>query len=358
MDLERLSKINRIRIPDDRNIQGLCMNRNERVKSWDKNIIQNIFNSINDNEWNLYHSLELTYTKLEKHFNLSKDNMLILNGAEDGILKCFHIFVKENSNVAILDPTYAMYYIFSDVFKSNLFKISYKLNKNVAKLDKEYLFSILPKMDIIFLANPNHILDNLNKEDIIKICTIAQKHNTIVVLDEVAAGFGVFRSKELISEFDNLLVINSFSKEYGLPSIRCGVLMGSQKLISACSAIRFSYEISLFSKKAIEYLVDNYEIVKEYNQKVIQGREYFLKELDKLGITYNSDNSICVNVYFDDINKKNLIVDKLKDKNIYVKNYSEKSFNGKYVNFITVSMAPIEIINNFIEELKFILNTI
>ena len=67
--------------------------------------------------------------------------------------------------------------------------------------------------------------------------------------------------------------------------------------------------------------------------------------MDKLGITYNSDNSICVNVYFDDIDKKNLIVDKLKDKNIYVKNYSKKSFNGKYVNFITVSIPPREFQN-------------
>ena len=321
MDLSNLYDITRIRIPENRDIiNGLCMNRNEKVVPWDKKIIKEIYDSINDNEWNLYHSLESTYNKLEKHFNIPKDNMLLLNGAEDGILKCFHAFIKENSNVGILDPTYAMYYVFSKVFKNNLFKISYKLNKNNVKLDKEYLFSILPKLDIIFLANPNHMLDNLEKEDIIKICKIAKENNTIVVIDEVAAGFGVYRSKELISDFDNLLVINSFSKEYGLPSIRSGVLMGSEKLIKICSAIRFSYEISLFSKKAIEYFVDNYEIVEKYNESVVEGRKYFLDELDKMNIKYNSDNSICVNVYFEDVDLKNYIVDKLREeKNLYKK---------------------------------------
>ena len=356
MDIEKLAKTTRVRIPENRDINnGICMNRNERVVSWDKNIIKEIYNSINDNEWNLYHSLESTYNKLENHFNISKDNMLLLNGAEDGILKCFHVFVKEGSNVGILDPTYAMYYVFSEVFKNNLFKISYNLDQHEVKLDKEYLFSLLPKLDIIFLANPNHMLDNLKKEDIIKICTIAQENNTIVVIDEVASGFGAYRSKELISEFNNLLVINSFSKEYGLPSIRSGVLMGSEKLIKICSAIRFSYEISLFSKKAIEYLIDNYEIVKNYNKSVVEGREYFLKELDKMNIKYNSDNSICVNIYFDNIELKNYLANKLTEEQIYVKNYSDKAFEGKYVNFLTITMAPIEIMNKILEKMKYFL---
>ena len=54
-------------------------------------------------------------------------------------------------------------------------------------------------LDIIFLANPNHFLDNLTEENISQICDIGKKNNVIIVIDEVAGGFGVFRAKELIN---------------------------------------------------------------------------------------------------------------------------------------------------------------
>lgn len=350
MDFNNLKTIDRVRIPESRNIQeGLCMNRNERVEAWDQTTIQAVLNTIHPKQWNLYHSLESTYNKLSRFYNVDVENMLLLNGAEDGILKCFHVFIKEGSNVGILDPTYAMYYIFSKSFKCNLHKISYSVNKHNIKLDKEHLLSILPSLDIIFLANPNHILDNLTKEDIVKICNEAKKTNTIVVIDEVAAGFGVYRSRELIHEHDNLLVINSFSKEFGLPSIRSGILFGNKTLIKACCAIRFSYEISLFSKKFIEYIIDNYKIVSEYNQKVIKGREYFLRVLDENLINYNSDNSICVNIYIDDLNKKKFIYEKLLENKVYIKNYTDTSFSGKFKHFFTVTMAPIDTMKCFLD---------
>ena len=84
------------------------------------------------------------------------------------------------------------------------------------KLQKEKIIADLPNLDILFLANPNHFLDNLTKEDISQICEIGKQNNVIIVIDEVAGGFGIFRAKELVNKYDNLLVIIVFDEVFNI----------------------------------------------------------------------------------------------------------------------------------------------
>lgn len=353
MDIENLASIDRIRVPETRDyINGYLMNRNERVVPWPKEIIDDVLKTIHPNEWNMYHYVQSLYPKWAKYANIEENQVLVLNGAEDGINRCFQVFVKEGTHVGYLFPTYAMYYVYSDAFKAIHHKFEYDVNKDDIKLQKQKILDDMPNLDIIFLANPNHFLDNLTKEEIEKICEEGKKHNVIVVIDEVAGGFGVFRAKELINKYDNLLIINSYSKEFGLPSIRTGVLMGNKKLIKACATLRISYEISMFSQKFAEYLLDNIEVKEKYCNQVVEGREYCIEELEKLGVKCNSDNAVYFNPYFENIKQKEYVIQKLQEKKIYVKNYRNDMYNGKFEHFITVAGAPKKVMEHFMKEFK------
>jgi histidinol-phosphate aminotransferase len=353
MDLKHLSTIDRIRIPETRDYKnGYLMNRNERVVPWPKETIENVLKTIHPNEWNMYHNVKSLYKKIARYNNLDEDEILVVNGAEDGINRCYQVFVKEGTNVGYLYPTYAMYYVYTDAYKANGYKIGYNVNKHEVKLDKDYLYEILPKLDIIFLANPNHFLDNLKQEDIEKICEIGLQNNVIVVLDEVAGGFGVYRAKELINKYSNLLVINSFSKEYGLPTIRVGYLIGNKKLIKACAALRISYEISMFSQKFAEYVLDHINEKEKYCDEVVEGREFCVKELEKIGVKCNNDNAVYFNPYFENIKQKEYVIQRLIDEKIYVKNYRNDMYNGKFEHFITVAGAPKYVMVHFLKHFK------
>lgn len=351
MDLENLISIDRIRIPETRDFKnGFLMNRNERVVPWPKEIIDEVLKTIHPNEWNMYHYVKTLYTKWANYANISEDQVLVLNGAEDGINRCYQVFVREGTHVGYLYPTYAMYYVYTDAFKGIHHRYEYDIDKHDVKLQKEKIIDDLPNLDIIFLANPNHFLDNLTEENISQICDIGKKNNVIVVIDEVAGGFGVFRAKELINKHDNLLIINSYSKEFGLPTLRTGVLMGNKRLIKACATLRISYEISMFSQKFAEYLLDNIEIKEDYCQQVVEGREYCIKELAKIGVKCNSDNAVYFNPYFENIKQKEYVIQKLQEKKIYVKNYRNNMYNGKFEHFITVAGAPINVMKHFMKE--------
>jgi histidinol-phosphate aminotransferase len=353
MDIEHLSNIDRIRIPETRDYKnGYLMNRNERVVPWPEETIKEVLKTIDPKEWNMYHYIQTLYKKWAKYANIDENQVCIINGAEDGIVRCFQMFVKEGTHVGYLFPTYAMYYVFTDAYKAIPHKYEYDVNKHDIKLQKQKILDDLPNLDIIFLANPNHFLDNLTKEDIEQICEVGKKNNVIVVIDEVAGGFGVYRAKELINKYDNLLVINSFSKEFGLPTIRTGALMGNKKLIKAACTLRLSYEISMFSQKFAEYVLDHIDIKENYCKQVEEGRDYCISELEKIGVKCNNDNAVYFNPYFENIKQKEYVIQRLMDEKIYVKNYRNDMYNGKFEHFITVAGAPKYVMEHFLKHFK------
>jgi histidinol-phosphate aminotransferase len=354
MDIEHLSKIDRIRIPESRDfVNGFLMNRNERVVPWPKEVIDEVMKTIHPNEWNMYHYVQSLYKKWANYADIDEDEICIINGAEDGIMRCYQMFVKEGTHVGYLFPTYAMYYVYTDAFKGVHHRYEYDVNKHDLKLQKQKILDDLPNLDLLTLANPNHFLDNLTQEDIEEICTKAKENNVIVVIDEVAGGFGVYRAKNLINKYDNLIVINSFSKEFGLPTIRTGALMGCKKLMKAARTLRLSYEISMFSQKFAEYILDNIHLKEDYCQQVVEGREYCIEELKKIGVECNSDNAVYFNPYFENIKQKNYVIQKLQDVDkIYVKNYKHKMYNGKFEHFITVAGAPKKVMEHFVARFK------
>ena len=92
---------------------------------------------------------------------VSEDEILISSGIDGSIKSIFEIFTKKDDKIAVLHPTYAMYEVYSNLFKTKLFKINY----NKFKLNKKKLFSLIKNSEIkiIFIPNPNQpIEDNLS----------------------------------------------------------------------------------------------------------------------------------------------------------------------------------------------------
>ena len=88
----------------------------------------------------------------------------------------------------------------------------------------------------------------------------------------------------LIKEFDNVVVLRTFSKAFGMPSIRVGYTICSQKLMSILSKPRLAHELSSLSIAIAEYLIENYHLVKNNCNKIIEFREFLKNELQNLGL--------------------------------------------------------------------------
>ena len=327
-----LEDIKRIRIPEGRNLEsGLRLDRNERVDGWSDNILSKIFSEKPDYFLSVYPDLSGLYEKLAKFNSVKEEEILVTSGIDGGIKTLFEIMTEPGDLVGVVSPTYAMYMVYSKLFQTRLTYITYNsdLSFNFDSLD-EFLAK---KPTMFFLPNPNQPIESAF--DLKLLEALAQKMldaNCLFIIDEAYYLFGCDTGISLINKYENVVVARTFSKGFGVPSIRLGYLISNKSNMDIFSKTRFAHESNSVSNAVAEYLLDNYDIVEEYNSEVIQARDYTQKDLLKKGI--NMGNRDRAQKYVDHL-KKNLI-------------YVKGPWGAPWDNYITITIGPKHLMEKFL----------
>ena len=303
------ASIIRTRIAEDRNLsKGLRLNRNERVLNFSKSLLSNIFKKVKGYDLAKYPDQELIYKHLETYLKLKEENFYITQGIDGAIKNIFEIFTKANDKILCLYPTYAMYEVYSKIYKTKFKTITY--DPKTFKLKINNLISEIKKgPKILFLPNPNQpIEDNLSYQQLDKICLLCQKKKVTLVIDEAYYMFGSSTAQKLIFKYHNLIILRTFSKSFGLPSVRLGYIISSKKIIHILKTFRLSYETNFLTDTVAIYFLKRQKLIKNYISQVKLGRDYLSKKIKKLGfdvigkksnfllINFKNEN-ICKNVY-------------------------------------------------------------
>ena len=338
----------RVRIAENRDLdKGIRLNRNERVENFDKKIYLKIFKSLKKYDLGKYPDQSEIYDTLSAYLKVSEDEILISSGIDGSIKSIFEIFTKKDDKIAVLHPTYAMYEVYSNLFKTKLFKINY----NNFKLNKKKLFSLIKNSEkkIIFIPNPNQpIEDNLSLKEIENICKVCKKKKVLVVIDEAYYMFGAPTAIKLRKKFENILILRTFSKSFGVPSIRFGYVIGNKKLIKILNSYRLTYESNLFSDLVVKYFIQNNSIVTNYIQKVKKGRDFLKNRLIKLKLDVYGKNSNYLLIDF----KNKIILEKILKKFSQKKIYVKSNYSGELKNCILLTCGPIYIMNKILKIIK------
>lgn len=336
--IKSLKNINRVKINDYRNYDnGIFLNRAERVEPIKQDIIDDIFKKSHSfNNLGYYYDTNTLYVKYSKYLNINENELLITNGAEEAIRYIFNILLNKNDKIMFPIPTYGMYHVYNKIYQTKSILLEY----NNFKINKDKLYSNLSNIKVLFLPNPSHIEDILNKEEIIKISKILLKNDGYLIIDETYYGFGSDSMIELINSIENIFIIRSFSKTFGLPSIRVGCLISNIKNMELISNYRAAYEISYPSLKIAEYFLDNIDIVNNYIQECIEGRQYLISKFKKNNITYNGESNYLVNIKVENEEICNKICGSLEENYIYVRNCNI---------YISITIGPIRYMIKFFD---------
>ena len=180
--------------------------------------------------------------KLSKHYNLPGNYFSIGNGAADIIFKIAQVLKPKSA--LLLAPTFSEYEFSLKTVNCNINYYNLTENNNF-KILNDYLDFLTDKIDIIYICNPNNPTGVLTKKELLtKILKKCKDNNIIVILDEC---FNEFvennKSYSMIDElknFDNLIILNAFTKMYAIPGVRLGYCISSNlNIISkiACSGV-------------------------------------------------------------------------------------------------------------------------
>ena len=197
--------------------------------------------------------------ELAKLKGVTSKEIFLSNGSTEAIDMCYRIFCQPKvDNVVAIEPTCELYKRFARLndieYRSVLLNEYFQLNAS------ELLRACNKQTKLIWLCSPNTPTGNiLNVEEVEKVL---KGFNGIVVIDEAYADFSRSQTfRERVSEFPNMIILNTFSKAWASAAIRLGVIYAQEAIINVFNKVSSPYSINqLTQEQAIDVLRHRYDI--------------------------------------------------------------------------------------------------
>ncbi len=279
---------------------------------------------------------------LADYYKLEKDQLFVGVGSDDVLAMAFMTFFNSNKPILFPDITYSFYDVWAE-----LFHIPYErpmLDDNF-RIKKEDYYK---ENGGIVIANPN--APTTRCEDLEFIREILQ-HNqdSIVIVDEAYIDFGGTSSVELIKEFDNLLVVQTFSKSRSMAGMRIGYAMGNSDLIKALNDVKYSYNSYTMNQASLYYgaeAVKDEIYFKECISKIITTRDRVMVELKKLGFSFPESKTNFIFATHESVSAKELFT-ALRKENIFVRHFNKPRID----NYLRITVGTDEEMNSLLKSL-------
>ena len=200
---------------------------------------------------------------------------------------------------------------------------------------------------ILFLPNPSQPVENVYDLDQLRtLAAICRDRDILFAVDEAYHFFGAPSVLPLINEFDNLLVLRTFSKAFGTAGIRLGFAAGSKKAIGPFKAFRLAHEANSLSFHVGEVLLDNFDtFVKGNIENICEGRDVLRQACLDYGLPAwgEAGNFVLIDLR-DPVRSKN-VRQQLADKGIHVKG----GFGAPLDRHILVTCGPADMMRSFFD---------
>ena len=216
---------------------------------------------------------------LAKYYGLNSNQVFVGVGSDDVLAIAFMTFFNSDKEILFPDITYSFYDVWAD-----LYKIPYRM----VELNDEFRINIedylVPNGGIVI---PNPKAPTGVEKDVRELEKIVAKNpDSVVIIDEAYVDFGATSMLPLINKYDNLLIVQTYSKSRSMAGARIGMAFGNEKLIKYMNDVKFSinsYTMNRLTVAAGTAALEDEEYFKETCDKVIATRERTKVRLRELG---------------------------------------------------------------------------
>lgn len=287
---------------------------------------------------------------LAARYKVPAEQVFVGVGSDDVLAMAFLTFFNSDKPILFPDITYSFYDVWAD-----LYRIPYECQVLDEKFEikKEDYFK---ENGGIVIANPNAptgVAASVSMiEEIIK-----ENQDVVVIVDEAYVDFGGESCVPLVEKYDNLLVVQTFSKSRSMAGMRIGFAIGSKKLIGFLNDAKFSfnsYTMNATSIIAGVASVEDEAYFQKITGKVIATREWTKQELARLGFTFTDSKTNFIFASHKSIPAQE-IFDVLRENQIFVRHWNKERIS----NYLRISIGTdeemkqvIEFLEKYIEERK------
>lgn len=216
---------------------------------------------------------------LSRYLNVPADHVIIGNGSDELIELIARFFLYRGDQAISIAPTYSLYKQRVNLLGAKCLEAPLKKDFS---LDTDQILALsTPKTKVLFLCSPNN--PTANQFDITSIQALIKEFPGVVVVDEAYAEYAEYSIVPLISKFDNLIVLRTFSKAFGLAGFRLGYCVANTDIAEALSKkIRLPYPVSSIALEMGLKLLANIQIVKKAVEQLKIERKALIEKLNKV----------------------------------------------------------------------------
>lgn len=266
--------------------------------------------------------------KLSEIKNISADKIAIGNGSDELIDLIIKVFCEpKNDSILMMNPSFAMYGFYASINENKVVKLD--LNEKFEIVKENFLNKVIDnKLKIFFLCSPNNPTGN----SIDDIEFYVQNFNGIVVVDEAYIEFSNKKSTiELLDQYPNLIVLQTFSKAWGMAGARVGVAYSSKEIIKLINTVKAPYNVNSLSLNKITELLNIKDNINENIENTLIEKSWLKDkfiEIDCITKVYPSDTNFFL-IEFENVDK---VYEKLLEKEILTSKRSPQIPNCIRIN--------------------------
>ncbi|MFT6791389.1 MAG: histidinol-phosphate aminotransferase [Cellvibrionaceae bacterium] len=255
--------------------KDLLLDFNERTIPISDTIVEALQTFISQGRLQQYPAYGGIVGRLAEYAGVSSNKLMITNGSDQGIDLIFRAVAKANAEAIIPGPAFAIYRQCAKVERMALIEPLYTRENGYPLA--EVLQAIGENTAIVVISNPNNPSGTSVANDDIK--TIAKAApNAAILVDECYYEYSQNTCVELLTTCQNLFITRTFSKTWGIPSLRFGYLMAAAENIKALLNVRGPYDINQLAVVAANAALDNPDYTREYVKEVMQVSKPLLEQ--------------------------------------------------------------------------------
>lgn len=261
---------------------------------------------------------------IAENYGVNSDQVFVGVGSDDVLGMAFLTFFNSEKPILFPDITYSFYDVWAE-----LFQIPYKqpaLDENY-RIKKEDYYE---ENGGVIITNPNAPTSIYEDLDFIKDI-LEHNQDVVVIVDEAYIDFGGTSALQLLKDYENLLVVQTYSKSRSLAGMRIGYAIGHPSLIKAMQDVKYSYNSYTMNQTSIVAGVASIK-AKDYFEKcrkqIMDTREWTKEELKKLGFSFPDSMTNFLFVTHESVPAKELF-EALREKNIFVRYFNKPRLDNR-----------------------------
>lgn len=267
-------------------------------------------------------------------------------GSDDVLAMIFMTFFNSKKPILFPDITYSFYDVWAALFNIPFERPALDDDFNLVAAD------YYKENGGVVIANPNAPTGIMQNEEFLRD-VIEHNRDVVVIIDEAYVDFSGKSALSLTKEYDNVLIVQTFSKSRSMAGMRIGYAMGNPELIKAMNDVRFSYNSYPMTRLSVALgiaAIEDEDYFRKTTGQIVETREWTKERLTELGFTFGDSKTNFIFAKHATVDAEEIFA-KLREKHIFVRHFNSERIK----NYLRISIGTREEMEKFIDELKCIL---